>query len=206
MEIIVIVNIPMRKDMKKKKYGHPGTAPKASEREVAFPVSAFMEVRIKPEDRVKCLMIAKTGEHSCSVENTKAFMDEFNAINESIQADVSYETIESEFKEDATTHEELMLQIVKQINSGSNIIADITFGPKDLPIVEFSALNFAERCMDCNVDHIIYGQGFFDKEGNLTETKICDLIPLYSLNTLVSTFQCENPDVAKEMLETVIRM
>ena len=38
-----------------------------------------------------------------------------------------------------------MLKIVDEIEDNSHILCDITYGPKDLPIVLFSVLNFAEK-------------------------------------------------------------
>ena len=64
------------------------------------------------------------------------------------------------------------------IKDGSHIIADITFGPKDVPIIVFAVLGFAEKSLGCEVDHIIYGQANFEN-GRPVNTKICDMSPLY---------------------------
>ena len=87
----------------------------------------------------------------------------------------------------------------------AHVIADITYGPKDLPIVLFTAMNFAEKFLDCEIDNIVYGQATF-VDGNAVNTKICDMIPLYYLNSVANTVQCSSPDKAKQLLKSLLSM
>ena len=81
----------------------------------------------------------------------------------------------------------------------------MTYGPKDLPIVLFSALNFAEKFLGCEVDHLIYGQVSF-KDGVPTNPQICDMIPLYCLNSVTNAVRAETPDRARQMLKSLLSM
>lgn len=63
-----------------------------------------------------------------------------------------------------------MGRIIDEIDDESHIIADITYGLKDLPIIIFSALGFAERFLGCEIDAIIYGQANF-VSGHVVNTK-----------------------------------
>ena len=73
--------------------------------------------------------------------NTEFFKEELEAVNIEIGADIEYKIIDSEFEEHQTVHEQLMKDIVAQIPDNSHIYVDITYGPKDLPIVLFTTLN-----------------------------------------------------------------
>ena len=50
-----------------------------------------------------------------------------------------------------------MGSIVDELEIGARVLVDTTYGPKDLPIVIFTALNFAEKFLECQIDNIIYG-------------------------------------------------
>ena len=103
------------------------------------------------------------------------------------------------------THDKLLLDIVDEFEENSHITADITYGPKDLPIVLFTALNFGEKFFGCEIDNIVYGQANF-VDGKPTNTKICDMIPLYYLNSVTNTVNCDSPAKAKEMLKSLLSM
>lgn len=206
MKTTVIVNIPMTTTVHRTNYHNDRSMLDCSSREVYFPVSAFLEAVMKPEDEIRCLLVQKESELSRHEEYGKRFRDELNSINEDIKARISYEIVSSPFAEDHKTHELLMLELVRRIEKESHVILDMTFGPKDLPIVEFSALSFAERYFDCTIDYLIYGQGMFDEKGAFMNATLCDLSPLYSLNTTTQTIDCGDPDKALSMLETLANM
>ncbi|MCB6358320.1 hypothetical protein LI295_19675, partial [Blautia wexlerae] len=117
--------------------------------------------------------------------------------------DISYTIINSEFEEHQTVHEQLMKEIVAHISDNSRILADITYGPKDLPIVLFTTLSFAEKFLNCTVDNIVYGQASFEN-GRAVDTKICDMMPLYCLSSVTNTIQCTDPDKARRMFNTLL--
>ena len=64
-------------------------------------------------------------------------------------------------------------------------------------------MNFAEKFFDCEIDNIVYGQATF-ADGNVTNTKIRDMIPLYYLNSVTNTVQCSDPIKAKQMLKSLL--
>ena len=206
MKTTVIINIPMTASIHKTSYHNEHSMLVCSDREVYFPVSAWLEAVMKPEDEITFLLVEKESRYSKHEEFARLFREEMAAVNAPIGAHVEYRTIMSPFAEDHKTHELLMLEIVKRIEAGAHVVLDMTFGPKDLRIVEFSALSFAERYRDCVIDYLIYGQGFFDEQGGFVSSTLCDLSPLYSLNTTTQTIDCGDPDKALKMLETLARM
>ena len=100
---------------------------------------------------------------------------------------------------------QLMGKIVDEIDNGSHIIVDITYGPKDLPIIIFTALGFAEKFLECEVDAIIYGQASF-VDGHVVNTKICDMSPLYYLSSVTNTIKCDEPEKARKALKSLLSL
>ena len=130
---------------------------------------------------------------------------ELTEANANIGAAISYCEIDTDFEQTKSVHEQLMGRIVDVLSIGSHILVDITYGPKDLPIVIFSALNFAEKYLDCTVDNIVYGQASF-VNGKAVDTKICDMIPLYCLGSITNTIRCDEPEKAKSMLKALLAL
>ena len=201
---MIIVNIPMTLDIRRIQYDCKGSGLKSSDKAVAYPVNAFLEKNLRPEDTVTCLLIVKHSIYSKSEDNIRLFREELEEINQSIGARIDYSIIDSEFEENWSVYERLMSQIVEYIKDESHITVDMTYGPKDLPIVEFSALNFAEKFLGCRIDHILYGQGFFNENQELVGGQLCDMSPLYSLNSLTNSLSCTNAGKARSLLRTLI--
>jgi hypothetical protein len=172
-----------------------------SGREVIYPITAFLEKNLESTDEVKLLLLIKKDEAGHYQKNSADFIEEILCINKEIGAKIEHKYIETDFSEEQSVHEQLMGRIVDELDNGSHIIADITYGPKDLPIVLFSALNFAEKFLGCEIDNIIYGQASF-VGGKPTNTKICDMIPLYYLNSVTNTIRCDDPEKARKMLKS----
>ena len=178
----------------------------ASDRAFGYPVISFLEKTMSPEDQITFILIAKQSKYSLCEQRIEEFKEEMKAANEKIGAELNYEVLYSEFSQKRDVHEQLMQAIVDKIDIETHLIADITFGPKDLPMVVFSALNFAQRFLNCQIDNILYGQGVFNEEGKLEDTMICDLGPLYALNGLTNKMKCDEPEKAKELLHTIISL
>ena len=69
----------------------------------------------------------------------------------------------------------------------------------------FAALNFAEKFLGCEVDNLIYGQVNF-QNGVPTNPQICDMVPLYYLNSVTNTIRAEEPDRARQMLKSLLHL
>lgn len=202
MKKTIICNIPMQ-NKEKIVYTSNDLSLPASSRAVHFPINAFLEETLKPDDEIKLVLLTKNDEYSQAKKNAETFLNEIKEVNEGIGAKIRFTVIDTAFSQEQAVHEELMTSIVDEIDVGSHILADITFGPKDVPIVLFSALGFAEKFLKCEIDNIIYGQASF-KDGKATNTKLCDMVPLYYLNSVTDTINCEEPEKAKHMLKTLL--
>jgi len=203
MKKILFCNIPMTVKAQKSVYRSENYSVPVSVREVCYPVSAFLEKTLTGDDEVKAILLVKKDEIGYYKKNISGCVEELMEVAEVTGAKIEYKIIDTEFTEAQATHDGLLLSIVDELEEKAHIVADITYGPKDLPIVLFTAMNFAERFFDCEIDNIVYGQATF-VDGNPQNTRICDMIPLYYLNSVANTVQCSDPSKAKQMLKSLL--
>lgn len=205
MKKILFCNIPMKDNLDKVVYTSDDISIPVSNQPVSYAINAFLKETITKDDEFKVVLLAKTDEFSHCNKNIDIFKSELEKIIESTGATAEYTVIYTEFSEEKEVHEDLLIKIVDELEEDANIMADITFGSKDLPIVLFSALNFAEKFFNCTIDNIIYGQANF-KDGKPINTKICDMVALYYLNSITNTMECNSSQKAKQLLKTLVRL
>ena len=203
MKKILFCNIPMKADVDKCVYTSEDYSLPVSDTPVSYPVNAFFEKTLKVDDEVKAILLVKKDDFGYYKKNVAACIEELMSAAEKSGAKVEYKVVDTDFNEMQSTHDKLLLDIVDQFEENAHITADITFGPKDLPIVLFTALNFGEKFFNCEIDNIVYGQASF-VDGKAVNTKICDMIPLYYLNSVTNTVNCSSPEKAKEMLKSLL--
>lgn len=203
MKKILLCNIPMTIRVSKCVYKSEDYSVPVSNTPVSYPVAAFLEKTLTSEDEVKAVLLVKKDELGQYKKNISGCIEELMVAVETTGAKFDYKIIDTEFSETQAIHDNLLLAIVDELEEKAHIIADITYGPKDLPIVLFTAMNFGEKFFDCDIDNIVYGQATF-VDGNAVNTKICDMIPLYYLNSVTNTLQCSSPDKAKQMLKSLL--
>lgn len=202
MRKTIICNIPMKEKVDQTVYLSDDRSVPVSERAVRFPINTFLEKTMKDSDELKVVMLIKRSKYDFSTRNAEYFKNELENINSLIGAKIEYKMIESEFTQKASVHKKLVSQIVDELDFEDNLYIDITYGSKDLPIVIFTALNYAEKFMGCNIENILYGQASFDGD-KVVDTKIYDMIPLYCISSITNTIDIE-PDKAKDMLKVIV--
>lgn len=203
MKKTIICNIPMKEKVDMSVYKSDDKSLPVSEKSVRYPINSFLHRTMNPEDELKVILLVKKDDKKHFMKNTDDYISELNEINADIKAKLEYLTIETEFDESRSVHEKLLSDVVNALDDESHILADITYGPKDLPVVLFTALNFAEKFMNCSVDNIIYGQASFEN-GRVVETKICDMVPLFCLGSVTNMINCSDSKKAKEMLNNLL--
>ena len=203
MKKTIFCNIPMKEKLTAHIYRSEERSLPASERAVVYPMTAFLEKTLRPEDEVCAVLLVKKDKDGNYQRNAAVFMQELLAANEHIGARIEFKTVESEFEEEQSVHEDLLGRIVDVTEEGAHLLADITYGPKDLPIVLFVALGFAERHLGCEVDHLLYGQVEF-RDGEPTNPRLCDMVPLYCLSAVTSAVCADGPQKARQMLKTLL--
>ena len=203
MKKTIICNIPMKEHVDLTVYSSDDRSLPAADRKVRYPVNAFLSETLSPEDELKVILLVKKDGNKFYEQNTQYFKQELEEANEGIGASIEYTVIDTEFKETKAVHEELLCSIVDALEENAHIIADVTYGPKDLVVVLFTALNFAEKFLNCSIDNIVYGQAGF-ADGKAVDTKICDMIPLFCLESLINTIHCDDPEKARKILRTLL--
>ena len=203
MKKIVICNIPMREQVANTVYLSDDKSLPVSDQPYRYPINSFLSQTVDESDELKMILLVKDDGKAFYKKNTDDFKQEIESICNDTGAKAEYVVIHTAFAQDKEVHEQLMGKLVEQIDTDAHIMADITYGPKDLPIVIFSALNFAEKFLGCEVDNIVYGQADF-KDDKVVSSVICDMIPLYCLSSVTNTIKCDDPDKARQMLKSLL--
>ena len=144
-------------------------------------------------------------------EVTKSTLLYPNLIKLSVKLDIEYVSpIETPFTETRDVHKKIIRDMVATLEENAEIIGDVTYGPKPLPIIMFAVMNFAEKFFKANIKNIIYGKVDFVDDGSGTgKTKpinpiIFDLTPLYYLNNLTKTMSYKSSKDAVKALDTLL--
>ena len=203
MKKTVICNIPMKEIVDQSVYLSEDLSVSVSDRAVRYPISAFLENNITKEDDVTVLLLIKMDELRHYEKNKSLFEEEIQAVNAQIGSKINIKVIDTDFSQAKSVHEQLMGRLVDEIEDESHLVVDITYGPKDLPVIIFATLGFAEQHLGCEIDNIIYGQASF-VDGHAVNTKICDMSPLYYLSSVANTINCDSPDKARKTLKSLL--
>lgn len=203
MKKIVICNIPMREHVAKTIYKSEDKSLPTSEKPYRYPINSFLAQTVEYEDDLKIILLIKNDGNPFYEKNTEDFKQEIYEICENKGAKAEFVSIDTAFSQDKENHEQLMGRLIDEIETGAHVLVDITYGPKDLPIVIFSALNFAEKFLKCEIDNIVYGQATFEGD-KVVGSVICDMIPLYCLSSVTNTIKCDDPQKARQMLKSLL--
>lgn len=205
MKKTVVCNIPMKNNVEAVVYTSDDISVPASDRKVRYAINAFLEKTMSAQDEINFILLTQNDDYSCAEVNTKLFIDEISEINKNIGATLSFKKISADFSQKPSIHEQLLADIVDELAVNDHVLADITYGSKNIPIVLFCAFEFAEKFLNCEIENIIYGQASFDEQKPVN-TKICDMIPLYYLNSVNSAIRCDDPKKAKQMLKVLLSL
>lgn len=203
MKKLLICSIPMKKEVERTVYASDDLSLPVSDKPYMFPINSFLSQKAEGSDEFKVLLLVKKDGNPYYEKNAEEFKKELGDVCDSIGAKAEFVMIDTEFSGDKEIPEQLMGRIVDEIEVGDHIMADITYGPKELPIVIFSALGFAEKFLECDIDNIVYGKADFE-EGKVIRTEIWDMSPLYYLSSVTNTIQCDDPEKARKMLKSLL--
>ena len=205
MKKIIICNIPMREHIENVVFKSDDLSLPVSEKPYRYPINSFLSETVDENDVLKVILLIKKDGNSFYEKNTEDYKMEVDEICREKGAKAEYTRIDTDFVQNKEVHEQLMGKLIDEIDEDAHISADITYGPKDLPIVIFTALNFAERFLNCEVENIVYGKAEF-KDNKVTRSTICDMIPLYSLSFVTNTIKCDEPEKARQMLKSLLTL
>ena len=203
MKKVIICSVPMKKDIEKTVYESNDLSIPASSDPYVYPVNSFLAETLNADDEITVILLVKRDDNEYYLANTEVYKTELDSVCDTVGVRPAYRIIDTAFSEDKDTHARLMNLIIDAIENESHIIADITYGPKDLPIVVFSTLFFAENYLRCFIDNILYGQATFI-DGKPVNTRICDMTSLYYLSSISNTINCNDPEKARQMIKNLL--
>ncbi len=205
MKKIIICNIPMREYVANTVYSSEDRSLLVSDKPYRYPINSLLSQAVNAEDDLKIILLIKKDGNTFHEKNTADYKQEIEEVCRNTGAKAEFVSIDTDFSQEKENHEQLMKRLVDEIDTGVHIMVDITYGPKDLPIVIFSALNFAEKFLKCEIDNIVYGQATF-KDDKVVGSTICDMIPLYCLSSVTNTIKCDEPEKARQMLGSLLEL
>lgn len=205
MRKVLLCNLRMNNDATPVTYRSEAEFFPVADTEVRYPVTAFYEKTLKPDDEVEVIILAKENARGQWENNIDTCKSEFAAVAQKTGATLHVDVIVTPFKENREVHGDLLLQIIQKVGKKAAITVDMTYGPKDQVIILFSALNFLERFCDCRIDNIIYGKvNVFDEKNRPVDSSICEMAPLYYISKLMNEVRVQNPDRAMKMLQMLL--
>lgn len=200
MKKTVICGIPIKERIQKSVYVSSDKSLPSSDKAVYFPINSFLGCTTEEDDSLNIVLVAKK-DSFCHVEK---HIEEFRKeIAQMIDCNYEITIVETDFSQDKTVHELLLSNLIDRIETGSKLIVDTTYGPKDLPVVIFTALGFAEKFLECEIENIVYGQASF-VNGEVTDTKLCDMSSLYYIGSVTNSIRHADPEKARVMLKTIL--
>lgn len=200
MKKIIFCDIPMKKNLNAMVYANTGNTNFNYSKEVMFPINAILAESLKKDDEVRVILLRTKDKAGNSGRNSGLFMQELDEINSEIGAKISYETLDSEFKETKDIHEKRLQDMLDKIEEHTEIYADITYGPKPLPMILMCVLSFAEKFLNCDVKSVVYGKVDFDDNNKPCNPELYDVTSLYYLNNLTSSMVADNGKDARQSL------
>lgn len=184
-------------------YESDTTSLPVSDKPYIYPINSLLSQTIQVGDEINAILLVKRDSNLFYIDNVDKYKRELVDICGEFGICPSFHEIETDFDETQKTHFQLMDKLIDSIDVESRIFADITYGPKDLPIVVFSTLFFAENYLNCSIENIVYGQAFF-KADQVERTRICDMTSLYYLSSLSNTINCNDPQKARTMIKDLL--
>ena len=201
MKKIVFCDIPMKKQLDSMVYAGTGNTNISYDKAVIYPVNAILAETLKKEDEVKVVLLRTQDKAGNSGVNSGKFMEELDKINSEIGAKITYETLDSEFKETKDNHETRLKAMLDKIDEGAQLYADITFGPKPLPMILMCVLSFAEKFFNCDVKSVVCGKLTFDDINTAGSPELYDVTSLYYLNNLTYSMVASDGKEARQNLD-----
>lgn len=208
MKKIVFVSLMMADAMNKRTYPVDGNVFIEYDKDVYYAINGVLAKTLKEKDDVKVVLLETKAGDKSGTKNAQLFMEELNHINEinKIGANISYEIIPSDFITSKNKYNELFLKLVKTLENEAEIYADITFGPKSLPLLIFSAIQFGEKFFDCSIGNVIYLKAEFKNNVLVEGTQlVCDYTPMYLLNSMINTFENTSKENVINIFEKILK-
>ena len=203
MKKIVFATLPLKGGLEKRVYPVDGNALIQTKKPIYFAVNSALASKLSADDEVKVILLETKGGENAGTENAKKFIDELNELN-TAGAKISKEIIPSAFDPSRTNFQTMFTALIKELENGAELYADVTYGPKPLAFMLFTVLQFAEKFFDCSVGNVVYSKVEFVggkiKDGS---EMIYDITPLYLLNSFTAAIESSSGERAIKAVESL---
>ena len=203
MKKIVFATLPLRGGMEKRVYPVDGNAIIATEKPIYYAVTPALASRLTADDEVKVILLETKGGENAGAENAKNFIEELNEFNEA-GAKILKEIIPSSFDETRTNFQAMFTALIKELEEGAELYADVTYGPKPLAFLVLNVIQFAEKFFDCQIGNIVYTKVEFEggkiKDGS---EMIYDITPLCLLGSFTAAIESSSGEQAIKAVEAL---
>lgn len=169
-----------------------------------FAVNSAVAKSLKKDDELKIILLkTKDGENSAT-EDAKIFIDELNSFNK-VGVKIIKEIIPNAFDLSKTNFRFMFKTLIKELEQGAEIYADVTYGPKPLAFLLITVIQFAEKFFDCQIGNIVYSnvEFFGDKPTKQVSEMGYDITPLYLLNSFINTIESSTGEKAIKAVESL---
>ncbi len=208
MKKIVFVSLMMADKMNKRKYPVEGNSLIEYQGELYYAINSVLAKTLQDGDDITVVLIETKAGDKAGSENAKKFMEELDEIkrNSGTNAAIDYVIIPSEFITSREKLNSLYLKLIEKLQYGAELYADITFGPKILPLMIFNVMQFGEKFFDCSIGNVIYLKAEFRNNEIVEGTQlICDYTPVYLLNSFTSTIETSSGEKAIEAVKVLLQ-
>lgn len=203
MKKIVFVTLMMADDMHKRHFPVEGNSFIEYPGEVYYAVNAVLAKTMQADDDIKIILLHTNAGDKAGSKNADLFKSELNELN-TVGAKISFEEIAAEYVVSKNQFKTLYKKLIKYLEKDVELSADITFGPKSLPLLIFSTLQFGEKFFNCSIGNVVY-QKIEMKGGKPVEGTqlLCDYTPLYLLNSFTNTIESSSGENAIAAVEAL---
>ena len=203
MKKIVFVTLPLKGRLEKRIYPVDGNALIEIKEPICFAATSALASTLKIDDEVKVILLKTEGGENAGDENAELFKEELNHFN-TVGAKISYETLANAFDPSKTNFQFTFKALIKKLEEGAEIYADITYGPKPLAFLLFTVCQFAEKFFDCSIGNIVYSKVEF-QNGKIVDGSemIYDITPLYLMNSLTNMIEAPSSERAIRTVEAL---
>lgn len=212
MKKIVFATLPLKGGLEKRTYPVDGNALIACEEPIYYAINPAVAHGLKKDDEVKVILLETKGGENAGAENARLFVEELNAFN-TVGATISEGIIPTAFDPSKMSFQVLFKALIKELETGAELYADVTYGPKPLAFLLLNVLQFAERFFDCTIANIVYTKVEFEKvkredgsEKSVIKAgseRVYDITPLYMLLSFTNAIEPSTGERAIKAVETL---
>lgn len=203
MKKIVFISIRMKDDYSKVKWPVPGNALIEYPESLYFGINGVLARTVNPEDEVFVYPIITNAGDNAGIKNANILKQELESIIPKVKS-LKFENIECNFDEDETKFKDLFKILISKLQYDAEITVDITGNTKSIPLLIFSAMQFGEKFFDCSIGNVIYQKVEFKNNLIIENSRqLCDVTPLYLINSFTNTIECPSGEKAIATVEAL---